>query len=363
MVGDVGLVRRIEIAIGGHGFDGEPGGGAAGRVLARRVAAHAGEAASFERGHAVEAGPRVARRAQFDDAAQLAAELGRIPGRAHSHRLELVDAQRLGERGRAIVAQRDTVDHVLHLVFRPARMQDAVGFQQPAGLGGDQIDERPPGRGYRPIAQDVSTDTVDGRTAKRVENRIGWGRDIDHGAEPGQRQGHRMRDRQRRSHVHRRDGALESRARDLDTIDAERKVRRHMDAAGVDVERATDLGRVALQDAGRVGRRARRVADLDADLSDRALRLRQVRQQHQGQQDEHPQTGHSNHHGGSVNEVGRVHGEPAGRICRDGRSLVYRNRPWVRCSARRHQRPLPRPSCRQDETKPALDSSVCGCGR
>ena len=113
----------------------------------------------------------------------------------------------------------------------------------------------------------------------------------------GQRQRHLVRDRERRADVHGRQVAVEARLRDLDTIDAERKVHRHVDAGRVDDEGATDLRRIALQRACGLARRAGRIADLDAHLSHGALCDRDGRRQYRAQQCQDSEADHSSDSG------------------------------------------------------------------
>ena len=76
----------------------------------------------------------------LDHASQAATELGGNTGSAHRHGFEFIYAQALGEGRRTIVVERNAVNDVLHIIFGSARMQHAVGLQQPAGLRVHDID-------------------------------------------------------------------------------------------------------------------------------------------------------------------------------------------------------------------------------
>ena len=70
-------------------------------------------------------------RVQRNDAAQPAPVLRRNPGSHHVDRFEFVILKRRREGDRPVVIDRHPIDHVLRVVFRPARMQHGVCLQQP----------------------------------------------------------------------------------------------------------------------------------------------------------------------------------------------------------------------------------------
>ena len=118
-------------------------------------------------------GARVFRRGHLDDAAQFAPVLGRVAGGAHVHRLNLihVESRRVG--GRAVVHHGKAVHHVLRVVLRAARVQHAVGLQQPTRLHLDQIEHCTPWHGGASVAQRFFPHVIRGRSAMRIEERGG----------------------------------------------------------------------------------------------------------------------------------------------------------------------------------------------
>src|SRR5439155_2840018 len=128
-----------EIALGVEGVDAEGGGRLPNDVLAGDISAFSCEAASLQRGLAMETGSGVARCDYVDHAAELTAVLGGVVPGEHVHRLQIFHFKRRSEGGGAIVERRDTVDYVLHTVLGPARVKHAIGFEEPSGLRVDQV--------------------------------------------------------------------------------------------------------------------------------------------------------------------------------------------------------------------------------
>ena len=94
---------------------------------------------------------RLRRGDDLDHAAQLPAVLGRIAAGQDVHRMDVVGADLRREGGRAVVRQRQAVDDVLRLIFGAARMQNAVGFEQPARLRVHEVEQRPAGQRRRAL--------------------------------------------------------------------------------------------------------------------------------------------------------------------------------------------------------------------
>ena len=110
-------------------------------------------------------------RVQRDHAAQPAAVLGRDPGRAHAYRLKLAVLERRGERDRPVVVQRHAVDHILCVVFRPARVQYRVGLEQPTRHCGHNVDSAAPHGGAERPVQAFAPKSDRGRRAERIKKR------------------------------------------------------------------------------------------------------------------------------------------------------------------------------------------------
>jgi hypothetical protein len=143
VVGEVVGDRRIEIAAGARGRPAHGNRALHPAVGRARGAAAGGETAGSHVGAAMPAAVDVLRGRHFDHAAKLAAVLGREISQEHVHRLEiaLLDLRREGRR--AVLVHRDAVEYEERLVLGAARMQHAVGFHQPAGLGVDETEQTP----------------------------------------------------------------------------------------------------------------------------------------------------------------------------------------------------------------------------
>ena len=90
--------------------------------------------ASLEHCFSVESSPGVLRGGHFDDSTKFSSVFGRIVCGKDFHRLKLFDLDSGGENRRTIIDDGDAVDDVLCVIFGSARMQNAVGFQQPTRL-------------------------------------------------------------------------------------------------------------------------------------------------------------------------------------------------------------------------------------
>lgn len=108
-------------------------------ILAHRVAARCAEAATRSHEAAVEALACLSRCDDLNNASERPAVLGRIPGRQNIHRVHIIRFNFRRKGGRSIVGQRKTIDDVLGLILRPARMQDAVRLEHPAWLRVHQV--------------------------------------------------------------------------------------------------------------------------------------------------------------------------------------------------------------------------------
>src|SRR5215472_13704254 len=138
-IGEVLQERRIEIAIGMKSVG---GGGKA--ILAvnqgdSRGAIRGGETSAACVELAVEAEGDVFLSGELDNATEFPAILRRIIRGDDTKRFDLVGVEGGSESRRAILRQRQTVNNVLHVVFRAAGMKNAVGFEQPSWLIGDQV--------------------------------------------------------------------------------------------------------------------------------------------------------------------------------------------------------------------------------
>src|ERR1700688_2534044 len=70
----------------------------------------------------------------FHDAAELATVFGGKCGGQHAHRFHVVGVTLRRKGWRAILGERQPIENILHIVFRSARMQNAVSFIQRPGV-------------------------------------------------------------------------------------------------------------------------------------------------------------------------------------------------------------------------------------
>ena len=73
--------------------------------------------------------------------------------------------------GRAIVGQRNAIDHKLRLVFGAARMQHRIAFVEPARLRIDQVLNRAAGQRRQPVFECLRTDLIHRAGLVRVKQR------------------------------------------------------------------------------------------------------------------------------------------------------------------------------------------------
>ena len=108
---------------------------------------------------------------KLDHAAEPPAEFSGNVGGHHVDRLELVDLEARSETQRAVVVQRDAVDDVLRVVFRPARMQHGVGLEQPSRHGVDSVDRAATQCAERVQVELVPAEPENGAGLIRIEQR------------------------------------------------------------------------------------------------------------------------------------------------------------------------------------------------
>ena len=149
--GKIAQRARVRVVLRNHGIQivvrHAAAGAAAERILAPdvlplRERARRVEAAAGKHDLAVEARLRVLKGVDLDHATHFSAVLRGNARGVDAHRLHVVGFNLRSEAGRAIVGQRDAVDHKLGLIFRTARMQDGIAFVEPAGLRVHQVLQR-----------------------------------------------------------------------------------------------------------------------------------------------------------------------------------------------------------------------------
>jgi len=97
----------------------------------------------------------------FDDAAELSSIFRREIRRQNAHGLDLVRVERRRERGRPVLRQWQSVEHILHIVFRPARVQRAIPFVEPSGLIVHQVRQAAPGPRCKTLLNGLLADGID----------------------------------------------------------------------------------------------------------------------------------------------------------------------------------------------------------
>ena len=114
---------------------------------------------------------RVAESIHFDHAAHFSPIFGGKSGRVDTHRVDIVGADLRAETGRAIVGQRNAVNHELGLILRAPRVQYRIAFIEPARLAVHQILNRTAGQGSQAALDGFSPDFVDRSSLIGIEQR------------------------------------------------------------------------------------------------------------------------------------------------------------------------------------------------
>ena len=234
-------------------------------VLSGEKSAGGVETAALEIRADMKSGLLVAVAIDFDDAAEFPSVLGRVSGGANSHGLELVDPERLCERGRAVVEERDAIDHVLHLVLGAARVKDTVGFEQPAGFSVHHFEDRSAGPGGGAVAELILADVINQRGAG-IEQRCGIAYS-DGGFDRCDAERDAAFERNLRAHLDHFDERGETVARDLKAIAAEGKGFDREMTGRIGGESIAGLAGLAGEGDGGFERQASGVADLDAQFA------------------------------------------------------------------------------------------------
>ncbi len=97
-------------------------------------AAKAGKTAAIYVELTMEAVGHIFHGGDFYNSAKLAAIFGGKRGGQHAHGFHVVGVELRRKGGRAILSERQSIENILHIVFRPAGMKNAIGFIEPARL-------------------------------------------------------------------------------------------------------------------------------------------------------------------------------------------------------------------------------------
>jgi hypothetical protein len=114
----------------------------------------------------------VGRGYHFDDAAELSTVLCRVAAGQNAHGMHVVGIELWRKGRRAIVRDRQAVDHVLHLVLRAARVQNAVGFEQPPRFGVYDVGHGASRQRGDALLQGLGADAVDRARLVPIEQRV-----------------------------------------------------------------------------------------------------------------------------------------------------------------------------------------------
>ena len=269
-IGEVGEHRRIEITIGVKTVAADRETVFSRGVGKRGGAAGAGKAAAIHVELAVKTSGHVFYGGDFDDAAKFAAVLGGKSGGQHAHGIDIVGVEFRGERGRAILRERQAVENILHIVFRAARVQHAVGFVEPAGLLIDEVAEISAGLRSHFLIDGLAPDGIDGAGAAGIDEGGGVG-DLNLRGDG--------RNAKRDRHVQRNFGAKfheiapgsKAFGADGEAVDTEGQILRGVAAVESNLKGAMNL--IGFAEQFGVGGQgcALRVAHFDAQFSARAL--------------------------------------------------------------------------------------------
>ncbi len=233
--------RRVEVAIGRKSVAAGTGGRAARGVLGGEKPAHRIEAAAIDGCGTVEPGRGVAGGIDLHHAAQLAAELGGDAAGIGLHRLHVVGFHAGGKGGRAVILHGKAVHDVLRFVFGLARVEHAVGLEQPAGLCGYQVDQAAAGRPLFALLDLPGPGVVGGADAVRVQQGGGFGH-LDGGFDRLNPKSHFARHRQGGADFDQLGMRNESGLSDLQTVEAVGQVLENIAAPGSELDRDMRLG-------------------------------------------------------------------------------------------------------------------------
>src|SRR6185437_4605634 len=87
----------------------------------------------------VQSGIGLPPRIEFNDTTHLSAIFRRETCGIDTHGIEIVGLDFRSEAGRAVVSERNTIDHELRLVFGTTGMQNSISFVNPSRLSNDKI--------------------------------------------------------------------------------------------------------------------------------------------------------------------------------------------------------------------------------
>ncbi len=88
-------------------------------------------------------------------------------------RLHIVCVNGGTETGRAIIRQRNAIDHKLSLILRAAGMQNCISFVEPAWLRIHQILQGSAGNRAEPVLNIVGADPIDGASLIGIDQSVG----------------------------------------------------------------------------------------------------------------------------------------------------------------------------------------------
>ena len=120
----------------------------------------------------MEAGLRILQSVDLNHASHFSAILGWDTRRINAQRLHIVRVDSGPEARRAIVSQRNAIDHKLRLVLRAARMQHGISLIQPAWLRVHQVLQGASWNRTKPRFDLVRADLADGAGLVGIDQRI-----------------------------------------------------------------------------------------------------------------------------------------------------------------------------------------------
>ncbi len=172
-VGEITQHGRIEIAV----REGSANIGAEGvvtpAVLRRSHAVGGAEAAAGRDHFPVQPLGKILERVDLHHAAELSAVFRRVVRGHDGDGVHFTCFHFRREGGRAIVGERNAIHHELSLIFGAARVQYAIGFEQPARFGIHQVNDRASGKRDGAVLYGVLINAIHRAGAVRIDQRFG----------------------------------------------------------------------------------------------------------------------------------------------------------------------------------------------
>ena len=301
MIRVVLLHGRIEISISAGGRYRHADSALLASMLHDGVPAPSTEAAERRGDRGAEASACVRHRHNLDHAPELPAVFRGITTSQDCHRLHIIRAKFRGEDRRTVIGHGQPVHHVLRLVLRTSRMQDAVGFEQPSGLRVDNVRQGTPGKRRGSALERFGAYAMNRSGLMRIHQR-GVGRHGDLRLDGGQVHRHVVLRRKGRSNLDEPRDAGKAAAGDRHLVRAERQPPDGRHSCRIGLDALVELVRVADDFDRARQRKPAAISDRDAQFSRVALAELTERQEER----DHPRCHQPHYCTGGVNSKARA---------------------------------------------------------